>query len=87
MTTPIKGVPTDWEKALDNPQRVRRFKQVLEHYPKRAALFWRVYQGQTSPRESIKAFCLECNGWDECAIRDCTATACPIWALRPYQKK
>jgi hypothetical protein len=67
-------------------QQARRLRQVAEHCPSRLWLLQRVYQGQTSPRECIKAFCLECNGWEEAAIRDCTAKACPLYRLRPYQK-
>jgi hypothetical protein len=87
MNTPHKKVPTDWENELNDLRRVRRFKPVLEHYPKRATLFWRLYGGKTTPRGCIKAFCLECNGWEEAAIREGTATACPLWRLRPYQAK
>lgn len=87
MNIPHKKVPADWENELNDHRRVRRFKQVMEHYPKRTMLFWRVYQGQSSPRECIKAFCLECNGWEETAIRECLATACPIFKFRPYQFK
>jgi len=76
--------PPQTEGVMD-AKRVRRFKQVAEHYPGRMGQFRKVYKGQASPRECIKAFCLECNGWEEAAIRDCTATACPIWRLRPYQ--
>ena len=72
---------------MDDRHRVRRFKQVLDHYPKRATLFWRLYGGKTTPRECIKAFCLECNGWEEAAIRHCPSTACPIFKFRPYQAK
>jgi hypothetical protein len=67
-------------------QQARRLRQGAEHYPSRLRLFRRGYAGQTSPRESIKAFCLECNGWEEAAIRDCTARACPLFRFRPYQK-
>jgi len=85
MNTSIIRVQTGPESEFSDPRRVRRFKQVMEHYPSRMGLFRKVYNGQASPRECIKAFCLECNGWEEAAIRDCTATACPIWQLRPYQ--
>ena len=87
MTTPIKKSKTDWESEFGDLRRVRRFKQVAEHYPSRMGLFRKVYQGQASPRQCIKAFCLECNGWEVAAICDCTATACPIFKYRPYQAK
>ena len=85
MKTPNKTVQTDPESEFSDPGRVRRFKQVMEHYPSRMGLFRRVYHGQASPRECIKAFCLECNGWEEAAIRGCCDRACPLWRLRPYQ--
>lgn len=43
--------------------------------------------GKCSPRRAIKAFCLECNGFDRPAITDCTGFACPLWNFRPFQKK
>ena len=85
MKTPNKTVQTDPVSEFSDPGRVRRFKQVVEHYPSRMGLFRRVYHGQASPRECIKAFCLECNGWEEAAIRVCGDRACPLWRLRPYQ--
>jgi hypothetical protein len=85
MNPPIKKLQTEPVGEFGDPRRERRFKQVTEHYPSRMGLFRKVYHGQASPRQCIKAFCLECNGWEEAAIRDCTATTCPIWGLRPYQ--
>lgn len=87
MRTPIKKFRTEPESEFGDLRRVRRFKQVAEHYPSRMGLFRKVYHGQASPRQCIKAFCLECNGWEPAAIRDCTATACPIFKFRPYQAK
>ena len=85
MTTLNKKSQTEPVGEFGDSRRERRCKQVVEHYPSRMGLFRKVYHGQASPRQCIKAFCLECNGWEEAAIRDCTATACPIWRLRPYQ--
>ena len=87
MTTPNKKFQTKPVGGFGDPRRDRRFAQVAEHYPSRMGLFRKVYQWQASPRQCIKAFCLECNGWEESAIRVCTATACPIWRLRPYQSQ
>jgi hypothetical protein len=47
----------------------------------------KAYSGQASPRTAIKAFCLECVGYDRKAITDCTAPACPLWLYRPYQNE
>ena len=86
MNTPIKKLQTEPVGEFGDPRRERRFKQVTEHYPSRMGLFRKVYQGQASPRQCIKAFCLECNGWEPDAIAKCTAPACPLWNLRPYQQ-
>jgi hypothetical protein len=53
------------------------FRPVLE----------KAYSGEASPRKAIKAFCLECVGYDRKAISDCTAPACPLWLYRPYQNE
>ena len=50
------------------------------------ALFERAWAGKCSPREAIKAQCLECNGFDRQAITDCLSPACSLWMFRPFQK-
>jgi hypothetical protein len=73
MQPAITESRTDPVGQFGNLQQARRLRQVTEHHPKRLGLFLRVYRGQASPRECIKAFCLECHGWEEAAIRDCCA--------------
>ena len=87
MQPAITESRTDPVGQFGNLQQARRLRQVTEHHPKRLGLFLRVYRGQASPRECIKAFCLECNGWEEKAIQECCAPACPLYQLRPYQKR
>jgi len=48
-------------------------------------LLARCWAGKASPRSAIKAFCLECVGFDRSAVAECTAYACPLWRYRPYQ--
>lgn len=50
-------------------------------------LFQRAWAGKASPRATIKAFCLDCVGFERAAVTGCTAFACPLWPLRPYQRK
>ena len=69
-----------------NQAQARRLRQVAEHHPSRLKLLQRVYAWQTSPRECIKAFCLECNGYEEAAIRGCSASGCALYRFRPYQR-
>jgi hypothetical protein len=45
----------------------------------------RCYDGTASLRQRIRAFCLECCGYDREAVTSCAARGCPLWAARPYQ--
>ena len=55
-------------------------------------LYRRALAGELSPRQTIKAKCLECCCWkrhDEGIdqIADCVVRSCPLWALRPFQTR
>ncbi|TAN38011.1 MAG: hypothetical protein EPN23_03420 [Verrucomicrobia bacterium] len=67
-------------------KRAERLQQVATDAPSKLNLFKRVYAGTASPRLCVKAFCIECVGYNEAAVRECTAPACPLWNLRPFQK-
>jgi hypothetical protein len=43
--------------------------------------------GTASPREAIKAFCLECMGYNAAEIKRCETIHCPLNLYRPYQYK
>lgn len=49
-------------------------------------LFKAAWVRKCSPRQAIKAHCLECVGFDRHEITDCTCWACPLWNFRPFQK-
>lgn len=80
-----KTFQTASPNEFDDPKRVLMLKQVSEDAPSKQGVFMRVYGGTASPREAIKAKCLECDWMDEGSIRECTGTACPLWRFRPYQ--
>lgn len=48
-------------------------------------IFKLAYDG--SKATAVKAKCLECVWLDRSAITDCTASECPLWAVRPYQHR
>ncbi len=50
-------------------------------------LLTKALTNEASPRESIKAHCQQCVGWEEVKTRvgDCRSLACPLWHHRPYQ--
>ena len=39
-----------------------------------------------SLRAAINAFCMECVCWQIDEVRNCTDLACPLYAVRPYQR-
>lgn len=47
----------------------------------------RALRGKASPRQAIKAFCLECVGYERNEITQCTDTGCPLYRYRPYQRR
>ena len=68
-------------------ERAKMIKAVSEDAPSKIGLFRRVYSPKATPRLAIKTKCLECCWMDMATIRECTATECPLWSLRPYQSK
>jgi len=34
---------------------------------------------------AVKAFCLECTGWQRIEVNKCGSVACPLYLYRPYQ--
>ena len=71
---------------FNDPKRTRMLRQVSEDAPSKLGVFRRVYESTATPRQAIRAKCLECAWMNVAAIRDCTGTACPLWRFRPYQK-
>ena len=45
----------------------------------------RAFAGTASPREAIKAKCLDCSNFDRDEITHCAVVLCPLHAYRPYQ--
>ena len=59
------------EKAYAMPKKYRQ-------------AFLKTVEGAASPREAIKAFCLECMGYARTEVRDCKSIVCPLNHYRPY---
>jgi hypothetical protein len=85
VCTPLKkgGVEGTGDVFLDRVQvdRLARWKM-----PNRV-LVRRAWLGKCSPRQAIKANCLDCVN-EECKeIAECGDRCCPLWRFRPYQRK
>jgi hypothetical protein len=63
-------------------KRAERLRAVQKDAPRYLPTFQRAYAGN-SLRAAVNAFCVECNGFDAAAVRECTAPACPLWPYRP----
>lgn len=69
------------------PRSASRLAIVRRDNPSRLALFQRVYEGKANKSQCIKAFCLDCMGFDSVAVRECGDRLCPLWRHRPFQTK
>lgn len=47
----------------------------------------RCYEQRASPRQAIKAKCLDCTNFDRKEIAECQIDACPLWTMRPFAIK
>jgi len=67
-----------------DPKQQRMLEQVSEDFPGKLNHFCKAYGG--SLRSAITAKCIECVWGETAAIRECTATGCPLHAVRSYQE-
>ena len=49
-------------------------------------LFSRVYSGKASPRQAIRAKCMDCSNWQRAEVRFCTVSDCALWPYRPFRE-
>ena len=66
-------------------------RSLVEERAKQAPIsrrvgYLRAAAGTASPRAAVKAFCLECLGWDRNEVSRCTGLACPLWQYRPFRE-
>lgn len=82
----IRVKDSDFTNAI-TPKQAQMLKAISEDAPSKLGLFRIVYSGKSTPRQAIKAHCLECMGFEVLAIRECTSSQCGLWGKRPYQEK
>ena len=58
-----------------------RGKRMADVPPKYRGLYRRAWDA-ASRKSAIRAFCLECVGWQESEVHRCTAPACPLFEFR-----
>ena len=67
------------------PKRKEKVAKRLEAIPKDYRRDYKEAVEGNSLRAAINAFCRECVYWKRKEVRRCTALACPLYAVRPYQ--
>ena len=72
---------TEFEK-----KRQEKINERLEQMPRAYRACYKKSLTGKSLRASINAFCLECVCWQRKEISLCTDLACPLFAVRPYQR-
>jgi len=65
----------------------KRLQIVARDNPSRLKLFEAVYAQRHTRQQAIKANCLDCQGFDSVAVKDCGDRLCPLWKFRPFQRK
>ena len=68
------------------PGMRRKLEQVQEEMPSAYKTFCDAFSHK-SRAKSVKAFCIECNGFDRVAVKDCSCDGCPLWSFRPYAQR
>lgn len=66
-----------------NEEQIRRLEDCPVSW---RGILRRAYQKKGPPRNAIKAFCVQCVGYNRADVANCTALGCPLWPYRPYQK-
>ena len=77
----------DENASVDERILLKRARRLVTTPESCRGHFVAAWSGKCAPRRAIKAFCLECVGFDRSAITECEAYACPLWGFRPFQKE
>ena len=85
VVTTENGAP-DRLSRLD-PARRAAVEDRLSQMPKLYRGAYLRAMGGRSRRSAIRAFCLECTGWQRAEVARCMALACPLFSYRPFQEE
>lgn len=88
--------PSKTNVVVPNPLNIKdqkiknEIRQHAETVPSRYRTnYLKSVSDNPSKAGSIRAKCLDCVGYEDAPnrIRDCKVSLCPLWEIRPYQKK
>ena len=75
------------QTAIEKAQAAVRAMRDAGIVPERLTPIEKAKRNPKSLRLAVTAFCWSCVGGNRNDVRSCTATECPLYALRPYQSK
>lgn len=67
----------------------KRKKKIAEHLKEMPPIYRATYKKAVagkSLRAAVNSFCAECTMSQREEVRRCTSLACPLYAVRPYQR-
>ena len=73
-------------KSIKEEVRDRTLKMVKDWRPSKLKTFERAYGGK-SMRAGVNAYCFECMGYDDAAVRNCEIYNCALHPYRPNKSK
>lgn len=71
--------------APDTATKARQAAYLRRVPVKSRGVIAKAFGQACSPRQAIKAKCLDCSGFDREEVRTCRVSVCPLWPWRPYQ--
>ena len=80
----LETAPGSVKTPLADLDSVRR-KRLAQIPGKCRLLYLRAWGGK-SRKAAMRAFCLECMGYDAAEVRRCTAPACPLYPYREQNR-
>ena len=80
-------IPAQNRLSRLDPTRRPAVERRLAKMPKTCRNTYLRAVGGRSPKAAIKAFCLECVGWQREEVARCTSPACPLYGYRPFQRR
>ena len=84
-TTPRKTRGVSKQHDL-TPRMAVKVAMLRAGHPTLVSVFSRAFSGK-SAKAGIKAFCIECFGYQPREVNGCTSTDCPLYYYRPYRNK
>ncbi len=64
--------------SVPNADQMKRLEEIP---PRQRPVFLRAWRGN-SRKAALRAFCLECMGYESAEVNRCTARACPLYPYR-----